>query len=112
MKKAIEIDGDKIIALFAKHLVNLNKTKSKFPIITTVMSNIGLENYLLKNLNIKLKRSSVGDINVINEMQKHNSILGGEQSGHIILSEYSKTGDGILAALKVIRNNIEIKKIS
>ena len=109
-EKGNEIDGDKIIALFAKHLVNLNKTKTKFPIITTVMSNIGLENYLLNNLKIKLKRSSVGDINVINEMQKHNSILGGEQSGHIILSEYSKTGDGVLAALKVTEIMSILKK--
>ena len=62
------------------------------------------------DLKIKLKRSSVGDINVINEMQKHNSILGGEQSGHIILSEYSKTGDGILAALKVMEIISKLKK--
>ncbi len=105
-----EVDGDKIIALFAKHLVNLKKTQTKFPIITTVMSNIGLENYLLSNLKIKLKRTSVGDINVINEMQKYKSILGGEQSGHIILSEHSKTGDGILAALKVMEIISKLKK--
>ena len=109
-EKGEEIDGDKIIALFAKHLINLDNTKTQFPIITTVMSNFGLENYLLSNLKIKLKRSSVGDINVINEMQKHNSILGGEQSGHIILSEYSKTGDGILAALKVMEIISKLKK--
>ncbi len=109
-EKGNEVDGDKIIALFAKHFVNFNKTKTKFPIIATVMSNIGLENFLLRNLKIKLIRSSVGDINVINEMQKHNSILGGEQSGHIILSEYSKTGDGILAALKVTEIISRLKK--
>ena len=101
-EKGMEIDGDKIIALFAKHLNQLNKTNSKFPIITTVMSNLGLEKYLLNKLKIKLKRSAVGDINVIQKMVKFNSILGGEQSGHIILSNFSKTGDGILAALKVI----------
>jgi phosphoglucosamine mutase len=101
-EKGIEIDGDKIIALFATHLIQLNKTNSKFPVITTVMSNLGLEKYLLNKLKIKLKRSSVGDINVIQEMGKFNSILGGEQSGHIILSNFSKTGDGILSALKVI----------
>ena len=97
--KGNEIDGDKIIALFAKHLIN--KTKSKYPVITTVMSNIGLENFLLNDYGIKLKRSIVGDINVIEEMKKNKSILGGEQSGHIILSKFSKTGDGILAALKI-----------
>jgi len=109
-EKGNEIDGDKIIALFAKHLLKQKKNKSKFPIVTTVMSNLGLENFLLENLNIKLKRSSVGDINVIQEMQKFGSILGGEQSGHIILSEFSKTGDGILAALKVTEIISRIKK--
>jgi phosphoglucosamine mutase len=96
-----EIDGDKIIALFATYLIKRKKNRSKFPVVATIMSNLGLENYLLNKLKIKLKRSSVGDINVIQEMRKFNSSLGGEQSGHIILSEFSKTGDGILAALKV-----------
>ena len=108
--KGKEIDGDKIIALFSKYLINKKKQNTKFPVITTVMSNLGLENFLLKNLDIKLKRSSVGDINVIQEMQKCKSILGGEQSGHIILSDFSKTGDGILAALKIIEIISKIKK--
>ena len=105
-----EIDGDKIIALFAKYLNNKNKIKLKFPIITTVMSNLGLENFLLRDLGIKLKRSAVGDINVIEEMKKNKSFLGGEQSGHIILSDFSKTGDGILAALKITEIISIIKK--
>ena len=74
------------------------------------MSNLGLENFLLKDLGIKLKRSSVGDINVIEEMKKNKSFLGGEQSGHIILSDFSKTGDGILAALKITEIISIIKK--
>ncbi len=110
--KGNEIDGDKIIALFAKYLINTKKLNSKFPVITTVMSNLGLENFLLQDLNIKLKRSSVGDINVIEEMKKYASSLGGEQSGHIILSEHSKTGDGILAALKITEIISLIKKPS
>ena len=105
-----EIDGDKIIALFAKYLINNKKTNSKFPVIATVMSNLGLENFLLKDLGIKLKRSAVGDINVIEEMKKNKSFLGGEQSGHIILSDFSKTGDGILAALKITEIISKIKK--
>ncbi len=105
-----EIDGDKIIALFAKYLINKKKIKSKFPVITTVMSNSGLENFLLNDLGIKLKRSAVGDINVIEEMKKNKSFLGGEQSGHIILSDFSKTGDGILAALKITEIISTIKK--
>ena len=59
-------------------------------------------NIIKEELNLSLKRTSVGDINVINAMKKTKSILGGEQSGHIILSEYSNTGDGILAELKII----------
>ena len=109
-EKGNEVDGDKIIALFATYLIKTKKNKSKFPVITTVMSNFGLEKYLLKNLKIKLKRSSVGDINVIQEMRRFSSILGGEQSGHIILSEFSKTGDGILAALKVTEIISKYKK--
>ena len=110
--KGNEIDGDKIIALFAKYLINNKKTNSKFPVIATVMSNLGLENFLLKDLGIKLKRSAVGDINVIEEMKKNKSFLGGEQSGHIILSDFSKTGDGILAALKITEIMSIIKKSS
>ena len=110
--KGNEIDGDKIIALFAKYLIIEKKTTSKFPVVTTVMSNLGLENFLLKELGIKLKRSSVGDINVIEEMKKNKSFLGGEQSGHIILSDFSKTGDGILAALKITEIMSIIKKSS
>ena len=108
--KGNEIDGDKIIALFAKYLINKKKTNSKFPVITTVMSNLGLEKFLSKDLGIKLKRTPVGDINVIEEMKKNQSILGGEQSGHIILADFSKTGDGILAALKITEIISIIKK--
>ena len=110
--KGNEIDGDKIIALFAKYLIIEKKTASKFPVVTTVMSNLGLENFLLKDLGIKLKRSPVGDINVIEEMRRNKSFLGGEQSGHIILSDFSKTGDGILAALKITEIMSIIKKSS
>ena len=66
------------------------------------MSNLGFEKYLKNNLGIKLIRKDVGDINVILEMQKNKYSLGGEQSGHIILGQYLGTGDGILAALKVV----------
>ena len=66
------------------------------------MSNLGFENYLKNKLGIKLIRTDVGDINVIDEMIKKSYSLGGEQSGHIILSEYTNTGDGILVALKIL----------
>ena len=100
-EKGNEIDGDKIIALLCKNFVKPGKKSNQFDVIITVMSNMALQNYLTTKLKLKIKRTSVGDINVINQMKKSNSSIGGEQSGHIILSNYSKTGDGILAALKI-----------
>ncbi len=106
-----EIDGDKFIALFAFNLLKLGKL-SKNTVVTTVMSNLGLEKFLKKN-GIKLIRKQVGDINVISEMKKNKFSLGGEQSGHIILGEFMNTGDGILAALKVLELlSIQSKKAS
>jgi phosphoglucosamine mutase len=99
-EKGQQIDGDKIIALFAKHYLK-SKQLGKKVIVATVMSNLGLENYL-KKLGIKLVRTNVGDFNVIAEMKKNSYVLGGEQSGHIILGNYLNTGDGILAAVKII----------
>ena len=96
-----EIDGDKIIALLCKNFIKPMNKANKFDVIITIMSNMGLEKYLTEKLKLKIKRTSVGDINVINQMKKSKSIIGGEQSGHIILSEHSNTGDGILAALKI-----------
>ena len=100
-EKGKQIDGDKIIALFAKYYLK-TKQLNKKTIVTTVMSNLGLENYLKNKLGVNLIRTDVGDINVISKMQKNSYTLGGEQSGHIILGNYLKTGDGILAALKII----------
>ncbi len=99
--KGNEIDGDKIIALLCKYLIKKSKINKKYDVIITVMSNKGLENYLKNNLKLKIKRTSVGDINVIKEMKKYKSSIGGEQSGHIIFSDFSNAGDGILAALKI-----------
>ena len=95
-----EIDGDNLIALFATKFLKLIELNKK-TIVATVMSNLGFEKYLKEKLKLKLIRKDVGDINVISEMMKNNYILGGEQSGHIILGQYMNTGDGILAALKI-----------
>ena len=100
-EKGKEIDGDNLIALFAKNLLKRKKLNKK-TVVSTVMSNLGFEKFLVNKLGIKLIRKDVGDINVISEMQKNKYSLGGEQSGHIILSEYINTGDGVLAALKVV----------
>ena len=100
-EKGSTIDGDNIIALFAENLLQLNQL-NKMTVVTTEMSNLGFEEFLKKKLGIKLVRANVGDINVIEKMQKHKYSLGGEQSGHIILGNYLSTGDGILAALKLL----------
>ncbi len=100
-EKGKEVDGDKIIGLLCKNYVKPKKESNQHDVIITVMSNMGLEKYLTNKLKLKIKRTSVGDINVINQMKKSKSTIGGEQSGHIILSEHSNTGDGILAALKI-----------
>ncbi len=100
-EKGNEVDGDKIIGLLCKSYVKPKNKSNQHDVIITVMSNMGLEKYLTNKLKLKIKRTSVGDINVINQMKKSKSMIGGEQSGHIILSKYSNTGDGILAALKI-----------
>ena len=109
-EQGYEIDGDKFIALFA---LNLLKTKklSKKTVVTTIMSNLGLEKFL-NEIGIKLIRANVGDINVISEMKKNKFSLGGEQSGHIVLGEFMSTGDGILSALKVLEILSKYKKRS
>jgi phosphoglucosamine mutase len=70
-------------------------------IVATVMSNLGLERYLEK-LEISLARTPVGDRYVLDHMRSHGYNVGGESSGHIILSDYTTTGDGLLAALQVL----------
>lgn len=100
-EKGNTIDGDQILALLTKHLIACNKLNKK-TVVATIMSNLGFEKYLKEILDVKLVRTAVGDINVIKEMQKNSYSLGGEQSGHIIISEYSKTGDGVLTALKIL----------
>ena len=70
-------------------------------IVATVMSNMGLEKYLEKH-DLSLERTSVGDRYVVEHMREHGFNMGGEQSGHIILSDYSTTGDGLIAALEIL----------
>ncbi len=105
------IDGDKLIGALATHLKHLNAL-SKPSIIATQMSNLGLEEYLKKQLNIKLLRTNVGDKYVLELMQKEGINFGGEQSGHIIFSNFSKTGDGLLCALQTIAFVLKSNKSS
>jgi phosphoglucosamine mutase len=94
------IDGDQILALIGKSWSKKEKLKGG-GVVGTVMSNAGLEHYL-QSLKLKLARSAVGDRYVLEEMLKGGFNVGGEQSGHIILSDVSTTGDGLVAALQVL----------
>ena len=94
------IDGDRIIALLAKNYLKSNELTNNF-VVTTLMSNIGFENYI-NDIGLKLIRTEVGDRNVINKMKEIDASIGGEQSGHIILPKYSKTGDGLLSTIQVL----------
>jgi len=78
-------------------------------IVSTVMSNLGLERYL-KNIGLTLERADVGDRYVIEKMRAGNYNVGGEQSGHIILLDRSRTGDGTIAALKILSHLVRTGK--
>ncbi len=94
------IDGDQLMAAMAVHMKENGKLKGN-SLVATVMSNLGLERFL-KEKDIKLIRTAVGDRYVSEAMKKSGYNIGGEQSGHIILGDYSSTGDGTLAALQIL----------
>jgi len=94
------IDGDKLMAVLAVHLKNQGTLKGD-GMVATVMSNEGLGDYLATQ-GLTLHRAAVGDKNVVEMMQKEGINFGGEQSGHIIFSDYAKTGDGISSALQAL----------
>ena len=93
------IDGDFVLAILGKYLKENNKLTNN-TIVGTVMSNLGFIKYCKEN-NINFIATKVGDRYVLEEMKIGNFIIGGEQSGHIILSNYAKTGDGELTALSL-----------
>ena len=94
------IDGDQVMATVAESWAEDGRL-SKPGIVATVMSNLGLERYL-DGLGLSLARTAVGDRYVLEHMREHGYNVGGEQSGHIILSDYNTTGDGLVAALQVL----------
>ena len=94
------VDGDQIMALIARSWKDRGLLKSNC-LVTTVMSNLGLERLLAKD-DICLSRTAVGDRYVVEHMRKHGCNVGGEQSGHIVLSDYITTGDGLIAGLQVL----------
>ena len=107
-EKGIVIDGDQILALLAKDK-SKNKTLKKATVVATVMSNLGLERFLA-SADIKLARTQVGDRFVTEKMVKEGYNLGGEQSGHIILSDYTTTGDGLICALQFLAILVKSQK--
>jgi phosphoglucosamine mutase len=95
------IDGDDIMAIAGLDLLQQGKLAEK-TLVNTVMSNAGLE-AVIKKAGGRVVSSAVGDKNVIDEMLRNGFNFGGEQSGHLIFRDYSTTGDGLVAALQVLR---------
>jgi len=94
------VDGDQIMAVIAESWQARGKLTAG-GIVSTVMSNLGLERYL-ETLNLGMVRTSVGDRYVVEHMRRHGYNVGGEQSGHIVLSDFITTGDGLVAALQIL----------
>ena len=94
------VDGDQLMAVIAESWMRRGRLAAG-GIVATVMSNLGLERYL-KGQGLSLARTPVGDRYVVEHMRKHGYNVGGEQSGHIVLSDYVTTGDGLVSALQVL----------
>ena len=107
-EKGLLANGDQVLGLLARAWVNKNLL-NKNTVVATVMSNLALELYLEK-IGVKLIRTQVGDKNVSKCMNEEGFNLGGEQSGHIILSDYSNAGDGIITSLQVLSVLVESQK--
>jgi len=95
------VDGDILIGIFAKLLMDQGVLSQGDTVVGTIMTNLGLEVYI-KSLGLKFHRTQVGDRYIIEHMKENGAIFGGEPSGHIIFKNNATTGDGSLAALKMI----------
>ncbi|MBP6014838.1 MAG: phosphoglucosamine mutase [Alphaproteobacteria bacterium] len=102
------IDGDQILALIARSWAKGGTLKGG-GVVATVMSNLGLERYL-NAMGLKLARTAVGDRYVVEHMREQGFNVGGEQSGHLVLSDFATTGDGLIAALQVLAVLAETKQ--
>ncbi len=107
-EKGRVVEGDQLLALFATRLAKDGQLHKK-TVVATKMSNLGLKTYLEKQ-GISLVKTFVGDRNISNELLTNGLSLGGENSGHIIISKYSTTGDGIIAALQFLSALVESGK--
>jgi phosphoglucosamine mutase len=102
------VDGDQLLGALGVYLNNQGSLKGK-GIVSTVMSNQGLEDYI-NTQGLNLYRSDVGDKNVLELMKEKDINFGGEQSGHVIMHDFAKTGDGLVSALQVLALIIYSKK--
>ncbi|MAP48620.1 MAG: phosphoglucosamine mutase [Oceanicaulis sp.] len=102
------IDGDQIIARIGKDQYDTGQLRGD-GVVTTVMSNFGLERYLTSE-NLKLIRTQVGDRHVVEAMRSGGYNVGGEQSGHVVLLDHATTGDGLIAALQVLASCVRAQK--
>jgi len=104
-EKGHVIDGDQLMATIATNWDQAGKLKGG-ALVATIMSNLGLEKHM-KSLGLDLVRTNVGDRYVVAAMNKLGCNIGGEQSGHIVLSDFNTTGDGLVAALQVLAVLVE-----
>jgi len=107
-RKGHIVDGDKMMFIVASYLKDKGMLKNNL-VVSTVMSNLGFE-LALKKKSIQMLRTNVGDRYVLEAMIKHGGILGGEQSGHIILLDYNNTGDGLITALMLLKIMLDTGK--
>jgi phosphoglucosamine mutase len=99
-EKGQKVDGDQLMGVVARSWQEDGRL-AQAGIVATIMSNLGLERFL-GGLGLDLVRTAVGDRYVLEHMRAHGFNLGGEQSGHIIMSDYTTTGDGLIAALQLL----------
>jgi phosphoglucosamine mutase len=107
-EKGEVVDGDQLLGALGSHLNDIGALKGD-GIVATVMSNQGLEDYM-ESKNLKLYRSNVGDKHVLEIMKSEGINFGGEQSGHVIMHDYAKTGDGLVSALQTLALIIKTKQ--
>jgi phosphoglucosamine mutase len=104
-ERGVILDGDQLMALITTAMARNNQLAGG-ALVATVMSNLGLERFLDEQ-RIAMHRTAVGDRYVVEKMRSAGCNVGGEQSGHIILSDYATTGDGLIAALQVMASIVQ-----
>ena len=102
------LDGDQLLLVLARRMKAQGRL-AKDTVVATVMSNLGLER-ALRGLGIAMERVQVGDRYVVERMREGRFVLGGEQSGHIVMTDFASTGDGLMAALQVLAEVVETGK--